>query len=158
MASQNLVSFSISPELKTAINTKIAGLKNDLSFAVSLTPEEKREYFAVGNVMLPFMDKAHDVVTAHPEILPGIFDKDEFLKDYQLTKDLTLIASQLTELSSAVNDTLYAANSDTMVESLEIYAAGQKNQDKIPGLAVLIAEMKEFFKKSKRHKPSGNPS
>jgi hypothetical protein len=150
MANQNLVSAVISPELKTSIAAKLNGLKTDLNFVVSLLPEEKNEYIKVGNVMLPFLDKAYSAAEAHPEILPSVFDKDEYAKDYQLTKDLTQIYNQLGELKSAVEATLYAAGSDTMVESLEVYAFVQQYKDKIPGLDVIANELKAFFKKSKK--------
>ena len=150
MATQNLVSASISPELKASVLEKIITLKNDLNFVISMEPGAKREHLSVGNVMLPFLDKTHDVALAHPEILPGIFDKDEFMKDYQLTKDLTPIVQQLTELTSAIQDTLYAANSDTMVEALEIYAACQQHVDKVPGMDSIVSEMRSFFKKSRK--------
>jgi hypothetical protein len=157
MATQNLVSASISPELKTSIMAKLNGLKNDLGFVVSLLPQQKNEYLKVGNVMLPFLDKAYNAATAHPEILSSVFDKDEFIKDYQLTKELIPIANQLSELTSAVEATLYAANSDSMVEALEVYAAVQQNKDKVPGLDTVAAELKAFFKKGKKTTASQTP-
>ena len=152
MALQNLVSASLTTELKSSIMAKLNGLKTDLNFVISLLPEEKKEYLKVGNVMLPLIEKAHDAVTVHPEILPAIFDKEEFENDYKLTKDLLPIANQLAELTSAVQATLFAANSDSMVETLEIYAAVHQHQDKVPGLDTVAAEMKEFFKKTKKPK------
>jgi hypothetical protein len=150
MGIQNLISAVISPELKTSVMTKLTGLKTDLSFVISISPEEKNDYLKVGNVMLPFLDKIYNAVEAHPEILPSIFNKDEFVKDYQLTKELVPILNSLAELTSAVQNTLYAANSDSMVEALEIYAAVQHNKDKIAGMDIIAAELKEFFKKSKK--------
>ena len=152
MALQNLVSASLTPEQKSSIITKLNDLKNDLGFVISLLPEEKKEYLKVGNVMLPLIEKAHDAITAHPEILPAVFDKEEFENDYKLTKDLLPIANQLAELASAVQATLFAANSDSMVETLEIYAAVQQHKDKVPGLDTVAAEMKEFFKKTRKPK------
>lgn len=152
MCAQNLVSAVISPELKASITSKMEGLKTDLNFVISLLPEKKNEFLKVKNVMMPFLDKTYDAATAHPEILPGVFDKDEFVKDYQLTKDLAPIVTQLETLTSAISNTLYAANSDTMVEALEIYAAVQQHKDKVPGLDTVAAEMKEFFKKTKKPK------
>jgi hypothetical protein len=150
MATQNLVSAVLTPELKNSIITKLTEVKTDLNFSVSFEPGEKKEYLSVGNVMLPFLDKAHGVITSHPEIMPAVFEKEEFLKDYQLSKDLVPILNQLTELASAVQNTLHAANSDAMVESLEIYTAAMQNVGKIPGMDVSVAEMKDFFKKGKK--------
>ena len=126
MASQNLVSAVISPELKSSITAKLDGLKTDLGFVITLTPEEKNEYIKVKNVMLPFLDKAYDVVKAHPEIMPSIFDKDEFFNDYQLTKDLFPIANKLEEMAQSLSNTLYAANSDGSSRNLCSRSAEQR--------------------------------
>jgi hypothetical protein len=157
MALQNLVSAAISLELKTSIMTKLNGLKDDLGFVVTILPEQKNEYLKVGNVMMPFLEKAFNAATAHPEILPSVFEKDEFIKDYHLTKELVPIANLLHELTSAVENTLYAANSDSMVEALEVYAAVQQNKDKVPGLDIIGAELKEFFKKGRKTATSPTP-
>lgn len=153
MATQNLVSDVISPELKTSVLTKLSEIKNDLDFLVTLLAEKKNDYLKVGNVMLPFLDKAYNVAATHPEILPAIFDKEEYAKDYQLTKDLVPIVNAVSELNSSLENTLYAASSDTMVESLEVYSVVQQNKDKVPGLDVVAAELKEFFKKNKKSSP-----
>ncbi len=150
MATQNLISASLTPETKAAIEEKLNGLKADLGFLISMVTGERNEYIKVGNILLPFLDKAHGVAAAHPEILPAVFDKVEYDNDYRLTKDLYEIGSKIAELHSSVQATLFAANSDTMVESLDVYAAAQANQKKVPGLEVDVAEMKAFFKKGPR--------
>ena len=38
----------------------------------------------------------------------------------------------------------------TAMEALEIYAAVQQNKDKVPGLDVIAAQLKEFFKRTKK--------
>ncbi|MFH1194554.1 MAG: hypothetical protein V1720_02500 [bacterium] len=154
MSTQNLVSAELTQELKDSINTKLAGLKTDLNFVISLLPGDKRDYLSVGNVMLPFLDKAYEAAQAHPEILPAVFDKTEFEKDYKLTKDLAAIATQLAELNSSIQGTVHAVNSDTMVEALEVYATVQQNKDKVPGLDVTASELKAFFsRKTRKPKP-----
>ena len=150
MASQNLVSVVLTEEKNTSINSHLAGLKADLDFTVQLEPEEKQDYFKVGNAMLPFIDLAYRVVSDHPEILPGIFDKDEFEKDYQLAKALSPINANLNEITKAVDNTYFAAASDAMAAALEVYAAARQNQDKIAGLDVTASSMGEFFKKTKK--------
>ncbi len=150
MATQNLISAKLTPELKASVTEKLTGLKTDLGFLISMVTGERNEYIKVGNIMLPFLDKAHSVAAAHPEILPGVFDREEYDNDYQLTKDLVEIASRISELHSSIEATLFAANSDTMVESLEVYAAAQQHKDKVPGLETDALELKGFFKKGPR--------
>jgi hypothetical protein len=145
---QNLVSASLTPEVKTEILQKLTEIKNALDFLLSLQPKEVRSLFKPGNTFAPLIDKAYHVVVDHPEILPAIFDKEEFIKDYLLSKDLTPIDNQINELSESVSKTLMAINSDALNETMEVYAAVKQNKDKVPGLNVVAEEMAEFFKKA----------
>jgi hypothetical protein len=106
--------------------------------------------FKAGNAYAPLLDKAYHVVVNHPEILPSVFDKNEFIRDYQLFKDLTPIDNQVNQLSESVSKTLMAICSDALNETLEVYAAVKQNKDKVPGLNVVAEEMAEFFKKSSK--------
>jgi len=73
---------------------------------------------------------------------------DEFKKDYGLIQVLTPIQTQVNELAEGLRDTLLAANSDALAQSLEIYAAVKQHADKVPGLAVANDELGTFFQHS----------
>ena len=150
MAAQNLISKEMTPEEKTSITTKLNDLKTDVDKVVVSVPEDKNEYIRVGNIMLPFMDKIYDVVQRHPEILPSSFDKPEYFRDYLFTKDIYPIATLFAQINASLQATLFAVNSDTMVESLEVYAYVQQGKGKVPGLETDAAELKAFFKKPPR--------
>jgi hypothetical protein len=145
---QNLVSATLTEDTKNQILQKLAEIKSALDFLLSLQPKEVRSMFKPGNTFAPLIDKAYHVVVDHPEILPGVFDKEEFMRDYQLFKDLTPIDNQVNQLSESVSKTLMAISSDALNGTLEVYAAVKQNKDKVPGLNVVAEEMAEFFKKS----------
>ena len=145
---QNLVSATLTEDTKNQILQKLAEIKSALAFLLSLQPKEVRSMFKPGNTFAPLIDKAYHVVVDHPEILPGVFDKEEFMRDYQLFKDLTPIDNQVNQLSESVSKTLMAISSDALNGTLEVYAAVKQNKDKVPGLNVVAEEMAEFFKKS----------
>jgi hypothetical protein len=153
MSAQNLISATISSEVKTEILQKIGEVKGRLPFLVTLQPADIQGLFKAGDGYAPFVEKAYHVVCDHPSIMSGIFNTDEFKRDFQLAKDLDPIENQLIELTEAVQNTLIAVNSDAMGGALEVYAAVQQNKNKIPGLNTLADDMSEFFKKSKRKKP-----
>ena len=156
MALQNLVSAVLTPEKKAGVLEKALGIKSDLNFVISLPPSEKKDYVKVGNTFIPFIDKAYNIILQHPEIMPGTFNLEEFKHDYLLGKDLGEILGVLHEITLSVEDTYYAVNSDSMVESLEVYAAVQNNVNKVPGMDSTAADMKTFFKKSKKVKTDPN--
>ncbi len=155
MPYQHLVSVVLPLEKKIEILQKLAEIKDDLEFLLSLQPDEVKSIFKVANGYAPFIEKAYKTVNDHPEIIPAISSKDEFFKDYQLSQDLTLIANQVQELNEGLEKTLTAINSDTLNGALEVYAAIKQHRDKVPGLNVVAQDLAEFFKKTikKNHHP-----
>jgi len=150
MTAQNLISAEISQETKTEILQMLTEIKNKMGFLLTLQPGEIQGLVKAGNTFSPFIEKAYNAVNAHPHIMPAVFDTEEFKRDYNLSKDLAIIASHMEQLSNTVNNTLLAANSDAMTGSLEVYAAVKQHRDKVPGLNVVAEEMAEFFKRAKK--------
>ena len=99
--------------------------------------------------MLPFIDKAYQTVKDHPEILPSVFDKDEFFKDYELVGKIRPILNQINQLAEGLQKTYYAVVSDAMVAALDVYSAVKQHKDKVSGLNVVADDLGVFFKKSK---------
>jgi len=152
MAVQNLISAILSAENIAEIKQKLADIKGKLMFLITLQPGEIQELFKAGKGYASFLEKAYNAVCDHPEIIPAVFNIEEFKKDYILAKDLAPILNQVNELAMALEHTVLAAKSDALGESLEVYAAIKQNKDKVPGLNVIANEMAEFFKKTKKSK------
>lgn len=152
MATQNLVSAVLTPELKASINQTLEQLKNDCSFVITLTPDEIKNLFKAGDAYSSFLDKAYNTITDHPEIMPSIFDKEEFKKDYIFAADLMPIIAKVRSILETLENTRTAALSDTIVGALEIYNQVQNNKDKVSGLNTVYDDLAVHFKKSKRIK------
>ena len=155
MAVQNLISAELDPKVKEDVQQKLSDVKNSLGFLLSLQGSDIQGLFKAGNGYAPFLDKAFNAASNHPEILPGVFDAAEFKKDYQLSKDLSSIVSQVNELADSLQNTLIAVNSDAITAAMEVYAAVKQNRDKVPGLNVAADEMAEFFKRSRKKTETG---
>ena len=147
--SQNLISAMLPAEDAADVQQILAAAKAKLSFLLSLQTEDVVTLFKVGNAYLPFIDKAYQTMVAHPEILPPVFNKDEFIRDYNLLSTLRPIFTQIDELAESIRKTFTAVGSDALLASLEVYSAVKQNKDKVPGLASTADEMAVFFKKSK---------
>ena len=107
---QNLVSATLTEETKNQILQKLKEIKEALDFLLSLQPKQVMSLFKAANGYAPLLDKAYNAVTAHPEIMPAVFDMEEFIRDYQLSKNLTLIDNEINELNESVSKTLMAIN------------------------------------------------
>jgi len=150
MAVQNLVSSSIAAETKEEILKLVAQIKGKLDFLLTLQVDERNGLLKAGKELIPFLDLCHTVTKSHPEILSGVFDAQEFDRDYQLSKDLGVIADAIRELNEAVNHTLTAARSDALVAGLDVYSASKLNRDRIPGLGGVVDTMGQYFWKPSR--------
>jgi hypothetical protein len=146
---QNLISATLSAEDAAEVLKALASAKEKLSFLLSLQTEEVITIFKPGNAYLPFIDKSYQAMTAHPEIMPPVFDKEEFARDYNLLFAMRPIFSQINELAEGIQKTFTAVGSDALLASLEVYGAVKQHKDKVPGLAATANEMAVFFKRSK---------
>lgn len=147
--SQNLISATLSAQDAAEVQQHLINAKTKLNFLLSLQTADVITLFKAGNAYLPFIDLAFQVVKAHPEIIPPVFDKEEFNRDYQLLSSLRPIFNQINELAESIQKTFTAVGSDAMIGALDIYTAVKQNKDKVPGLTATAEEMAVFFKKSK---------
>jgi len=146
---QNLISATLSAAEAAEVLQSLTDVKTKMPFLSTLQKTDVSSLFKVGNAYLPFIDKIHQVVITHPEILPGIFDKEEFLRDYELFNTLRPIFNQINELAEGIQKTFTAVGSDTLVAALEVYASVKQNKDKVAGLSVMNDEMAVFFKRAR---------
>jgi hypothetical protein len=153
MAAHNLVSATIAPEAMAQILDEVADIGNKLDFLIAFGPDEIQRIVKVGNNFAPFLDKAYAVAERYPEILPRMFDHEEFARDYQLARDLHALAGQLEALSLGVQNTLSVARADAMVAALEVYACVKNQADRVPGLGVVADDLATFFKRPRNPKP-----
>lgn len=147
--SQNLISATLTAENSAAVQQNLKEVKDMLPFLLSLQSSDIQGIVKLGNAYLPFIEKVYQTVLNHPEILPGVFDKVEFIQDYKLLMALSPIVNQMNELAESLQKTFYAVGSDTLVAALDVYASVKQNQDKVPGLKASSDEMVAFFKKAK---------
>jgi hypothetical protein len=147
--SQNLISAELPAPLAAEIVKSLTDIKAKMPFLSTLQSTDVKYLFKTGNAYLPFLDLIHQVVISHPEILPAVFDKEEFLRDYELVAAMRPIFNAVNELSEAVEKTFFAASSDSMVAAFEVYSSVKQNKDKVAGMSVISDELAVFFKKTK---------
>lgn len=150
MTAQNMISATLPEDAKSDVLQKLSEIRAKLDFLITLDPEQMKSLFKASNGYAPFIEKAYLAANTHPDILPRILSVQEYEKDVMLVRALTPIYSQVSELANALRDTLVAASSDAMSQSLEVYAAVKQHSDKVPGLPVVESEMSVFFQKTKK--------
>jgi len=153
MADSNLIDAVLSADRQAAIATHLAALKADLSFLISLTAEDRQALPKMGDKTQAFVEKASDVTTRHPEILPGRFNAEGFRHDVELARVLTPILREVRELYAKLDDTVFAASSEAFSAALLVYQYAKTNN--LGGeLDDDLAEMGRRFSRKTRAQPA----
>jgi hypothetical protein len=145
MAYQNITG-SLSPEDIQQIKAALQTIQKKLPFLVTLSTEERRKLFKMGDKSLAFVNNSITAAQSNPDILPASFDLQEFVRDYQLAATLTELLMSLRQLSEQVDDTLLAVGSEAMSSSLTVYEYVKTAAKKTPGLKSLAEQLGDRFK------------
>ncbi len=151
MAYQNITA-SVSPEDMQQIKAALQTIQKKLPFLITLSTEERRRLFKMGDKSLAFVNNSLTAAQSNPDILPASFDIQEFVRDYQLAATLTELLIALRQLSEQVDDTLLAVGSEAMSSSLTVYDYVKTAAKKTPGLKSLAEQLGDRFK-AIRNKP-----
>ncbi len=163
--SQNLISGAIAAEDLTKINEAIDLLNEKMPFLSAMQNVDVSRFFKPGNNYQPLLNLAVYAVEQHPEILPAVFNREEFRKDSELYAAIAPVAMRISMLHTGLQKTQIAVGSDTLKGALEVYAAIKQHKNKVPGLSALYEEMRVFFRRNKiktgtpgrNEAPSNNP-
>ena len=148
MAYQNITA-SLSAEDIKEIKAAFATIQAKLPFLVTLSVEERRKLFKMGDKSLAFVSNSLTAAQTNKEILPASFDLDEFVRDYQLATTLTELLIGLRQLTEQVDDTLMAVGSEAMGSSLTVYDYVKTAAKKTPGLKTVAQQLGDRFKAMK---------
>jgi hypothetical protein len=151
MAYQNITA-SLSPEDMQQIKAALQTIQKKLPFLITLSTEERRRLFKMGDKSLAFVNNSITAAQSNPDILPASFDIQEFVRDYQLAATLTELLIALRQLSEQVDDTLLAVGSEAMSSSLTVYDYVKTAAKKTPGFKSLAEQLGDRFK-AIRNKP-----
>ncbi len=149
---ENRVSATLTPEDVEAILGAIATIKERLPFLLSMTSEESKALQRLGDRSRGFVAKALELATQHPEILPGLFDRQEMADDWELFEALYPIQKALEELTAQVSDTTAIAGSEAYGAARLVYnyaKAGNLDGELEP----YLEDLSKRFRRS-RLKPS----
>lgn len=141
--------------IKQAITT----IQQKLPFLVSLTLEERKRLYKMGDKRLAFVQNSLNAAQSNPNILPASFDLAGFANDYRLATSLSEVLMLLNQLTEQVDDTLLAVGSESMSSSLTVYDYVKTAAKKTPGLKVISEQLGSLFKaiRSKAAKSTNEP-
>jgi len=146
MATQNLVSASLPPADKTAVQTSIQAIATKLPFLISLTNDERKGGIKLGDKTVAFIAKAIGYAQTNPTLVPGYVNLAEIQKDYTLQKDLIDIQQWLAGLLQKIEDTQQEAGVEALNGILGFYQAVRVASEKdVPGARAIYGDLSQRF-------------
>jgi hypothetical protein len=147
------ISATLTAEKLKEIKSAIASIQANMPFLISLTTDERRKRFKMGDKSLAFVSNSLNVTQNNSEIVPASFDVAEFAKDYQLVVALTEVLGLLEQLTEKVDDTLMAVGSESLASSLLVYDYVKTASKHTPGLKSVADLLGERFKAMGNRRP-----
>ncbi|MDX9724229.1 MAG: hypothetical protein RBU37_26005 [Myxococcota bacterium] len=121
MSAINRVSAELSSETEESILVELAHLRKSMPFLLSLSSEDRIELLKMSSKSVGFVQSCAELVKRQPEILPGTFDKEEFLRDAELYQRLSRILPVLAQLCADLEDTQRVVGSEAYAAALHVY-------------------------------------
>lgn len=138
---QNLISLDITPDAIAKVDQAIEILEAFTAPFITLTTEQKRELFKMGDKSVLFCQQTAMVLEQNQNILPPTFDYEEMKTDLADHAALAPRVLRIREVLARMEDTQIALGSDVMVASSEGYAL-MKLFGKAEGLTELQQAMR----------------
>lgn len=151
MSSDNRISVTLDPAVKTQIITKLNEIRALLPFLVNLTPEEKQRLPRMGPERQAMDADFQSEMAAHPELIPSFVNLAELQKDRALRTDLGDLATLFKGLCESLDDTRALASGDILLAYLAFYSnaqlAAKRNH---PGADTTVDRLSVHFQRTRR--------
>ena len=120
---------------------------------IGIAAEDRRSYGVKGDRTRVFAGHAHALVHNHRSLFPASVDVVEFDRDLALYDAAMRMQRRLTPFYEKLGDTAMAAGYDSYQHALDVYAFA-KVASPNAGVEVLVREMKQLFKRTRRASPA----
>lgn len=122
MSQDNRADIVINDELHARIQGYIQGLTTDLlPLLQTLSAEDRKELFKLGEKNLPFLLKNMEYAEGNPELVPVFLDLPMMARDVNGNARLTGYARQLQPLMVALDDTITLTGSEALQGAMMFY-------------------------------------
>ncbi|MBI9038648.1 MAG: hypothetical protein JEY97_10990 [Bacteroidales bacterium] len=149
MAKVNLQEVNIDNDVILAFKAKLNEVSLLLPFLVDLTLDERKKGLKIGPNRRDFVNEMSDVANNHPEILPQVFDKENFLKSILVEVPLDDFEKLTSEVKEKISDTHLDVGRIAYSGALEVY----RYLNNVPGMDELKKNAKKYFEKAKKEGP-----
>jgi hypothetical protein len=151
---ENRVSAVLLPADRDAAAGAVQTIHDKLPFLLSLTNEERTHLPKFGPRSVDFVNKALEVSSQNPQVLPGLFNLAEWRKDVELLTAIDSVYVALKPLMDKIEDTRSEVGAEAYASALVAY--GYLQQANLDGsLKSLLDDLgQRFARKSSKVAPT----
>jgi len=141
----------VTPEVLSGIETKVDEMRQLMSFAVGLTPTDRRRYQALGRQRVQFVKLTLDNLQQNPGLVPPFLDGAEIQQNYLLYQRLLNIQESFGQLTQMLSDTVHSTGALATSNALDVYSTVKRAaKGSTPGAKALHERLKNSLKPAKR--------
>lgn len=142
----NRISIDLSGAPITAINGAVDTLETNLSFQISLTPEEKNAMARAAEKRAGFLEKVISYMGSAPQFIPGYVNMTQVNLDVATRGHYLQFLLRLRVLVAKGEDTLMVINSEIYRAALAYYDSVERAANMgIPGAQPIYDDLKKEF-------------
>jgi len=135
----------------SAIETKLAELRQSLPFMLGLSSRDRMKLNPIGRKSTQFVQRVVESIRQNPEMAPQFVDAQNLENGYELYNQLGALLIPVEQLQRMIADTMYVAGSTTHGSALDFYnSAKRAAKSGIPGAQVVVDALKPRFRKTRR--------
>jgi hypothetical protein len=150
MSKSNKISAVFTATEKQIILAKIADVKAQLPFLVTLTMEERKKLRKMGPKSVAYVQQCVAGAKSFPNEFKKSFNADDLEKDYDLIYNLLDVQVGLQSLLELVNDTMMAGGIDAMEAADEVYSSLKSSAKSDANVKEMVKLIGERFKSQGR--------
>ena len=135
----------------SAIETKLAEIRQSLPFMVGLSSQDRMKLNPIGRKSTQFVQRVVESIRQNPEMAPQFVDAQSLENGYELYNQLGAMLVPVEQLQRMIADTMYVAGSNAHGSALDFYnSAKRAAKSGVPGAQVVVDALKPRFRKTKR--------
>ncbi len=155
---KNKAAFTFTPDEIADVRATIEALRGKLTNLVAISPQQRRTMLKLGKGSIEFVQTIRRVVEEHRDLAPPAVDVARFLEVVSLFETLAEFEGPLVRLAESINDTRMIAGSEAMDTALILYGVLKPVSRTVPGLDVVIKNLKGSRFKKTRARAEGEPA
>jgi hypothetical protein len=154
MIQENRISVKIPDVDLKAIKAAIQVLQDKLMpHLVTLSVDERHTLLKMGDKNIAFVSKCKEYIEQNPTLAPQYINVEEMKIDLAAVETLRSLLNPVSQISSALDDSIMLSGSEAMVPALSFYhnikGAARVN---VAGAKNILEELKKQFAKKSRKK------